>query len=571
MASQHLHVYDHYESIWREIDNGNYYGLATHPDLNTRINDVEKGHTPLFLACLRKQYEIAYLLLQSGADPNIVCKGVTPLYLSCLYGESETVDALLSFGANPNILCTSRKIAPLHLAALKGMLNVATNLMNHNAEVNPISPKYGTPLHVAVGKNHQIIFQYLLEKGATVNLTNEDGESPLHVVSRRGHTEIAKVLLSLQNINVTLKENTEGNTALHLACLSGHETIALLIIKQFPDVVYIRNSDRQTPLFYASDSVRKAIKNAFISKMPGFVNSVNNKNFSDVRFVVQDRPIYAHRIIIMCRCPQLLISESKEIYVKDMEHSVFLNFVHYLYTDTIPPNTDKASIQKLVKCAERYDILRLKKLCLDLTTTIDIAIPPSTFKAEMKKAINNEEFSDVVFIVEGKAFFGHKAILSQHEYFRTMFSAKLRESHQKEIPMLGINYEVFDVVMSFTYTWEMEDIPPDFVAEVLQATDQFLIEGLRHCAEAYLCSCIAKDNVCALFQLAETYKCLFLKEECFDFLVLYYKTVKETEEFGQLSPDLQEEITEYVVTRPAYLAKQSKKTNKKDNEYSSLL
>jgi len=279
-----------------------------------------------------------------------------------------------------------------------------------------------------------------------------------------------------------MKENTEGNTALHLACLSGHETIALLIIKQFPDVVYIRNSERQTPLFYASDSVRKAIKHAFTSKMPGFVNSVNNKNFSDVRFVVQDKPIYAHRIIIMCRRPQLLHSESKEIYVKDMEFSVFLCFVHYLYTDTVPPNSEKSTLQKLVKCAERYDILRLKKLCLDLTTTIDIAIPPSTFKEEMKKAVNNPEFSDVVFLVDGKPFYGHKTILSSHEYFRTMFSAKLRESHQKEIPMLGINYEVFKVVLYFTYTWEMDDIPPDFVAEVLQATDQFLIEGLRHCA-----------------------------------------------------------------------------------------
>lgn len=70
-----------------------------------------------------------------------------------------------------------------------------------------------------------------------------------------------------------------------------------------------------------------------------------------------------------------------------------------------------------------------------------------------------------------------------------MFNAKLRESSQKEISILGMSTEVFKVVMTYCYTWEMGEIPPDFVGEVLEATDQFMIEGLRHCAGSSLSTC----------------------------------------------------------------------------------
>lgn len=61
-----------------------------------------------------------------------------------------------------------------------------------------------------------------------------------------------------------MKDSVEGNTCLHLACMSNQTPMALLLISKFPDLVYIKNDlDRQTPLFYANDNVRKAIKSNF--------------------------------------------------------------------------------------------------------------------------------------------------------------------------------------------------------------------------------------------------------------------------------------------------------------------
>jgi hypothetical protein len=47
----------------------------------------------------------------------------------------------------------------------------------------------------------------------------------------------------------------------------------------------------------------------------------------------------------------------------------------------------------------------------------------------MRKIINNSTFSDVVFLVEGKPIYAHKAILSaQCEHFRAMFNNGMKES-----------------------------------------------------------------------------------------------------------------------------------------------
>jgi hypothetical protein len=41
---------------------------------------------------------------------------------------------------------------------------------------------------------------------------------------------------------------------------------------------------------------------AFTEKMPGFIHAVNNKQFSDIKFIVGDKTIYAHRYVFMNLC-----------------------------------------------------------------------------------------------------------------------------------------------------------------------------------------------------------------------------------------------------------------------------
>lgn len=68
---------------------------------------------------------------------------------------------------------------------------------------------------------------------------------------------------------------------------------------------------------------------------------VNNKEFCDVIFKVENTPLYAHRAILGARCPrlqQMFISQAKEqnkplpeISIENVRFDVFLAMMEFLY------------------------------------------------------------------------------------------------------------------------------------------------------------------------------------------------------------------------------------------------
>jgi len=69
--------------------------------------------------------------------------------------------------------------------------------------------------------------------------------------------------------------------------------------------------------------------------------------------------------------------------------------------------------------------------------------------------LNKPEFSDVVFMVEGKKFYGHKIIISLlSEKFKAMFSGQTGfiESQQNTINISNVSYTIFNQIMAYLYT-----------------------------------------------------------------------------------------------------------------------
>ncbi|MGW5970148.1 ankyrin repeat domain-containing protein [Streptomyces sp. NPDC055186] len=65
------------------------------------------GTTPLYLASVQGEAEVARLLLEAGARPDTESSGVgsdgTPLCAAACWGHTETVRELLAHGADPNL------------------------------------------------------------------------------------------------------------------------------------------------------------------------------------------------------------------------------------------------------------------------------------------------------------------------------------------------------------------------------------------------------------------------------------------------------------------------------------
>jgi Ankyrin repeat len=70
--------------------------IARGGDVNLRINNK---NSLLCVACENDNYEIAELLLNSGADPDILVAEKSPLYFS----SEKVIELLLKYKANPNI------------------------------------------------------------------------------------------------------------------------------------------------------------------------------------------------------------------------------------------------------------------------------------------------------------------------------------------------------------------------------------------------------------------------------------------------------------------------------------
>lgn len=73
--------------------------------------------------------------------------GKSPLHFAAENGHSDTVRVLIENGANPNIVNTKNQSTPLHSAAFYGHTQVIRELIRGGASINVYNSNKITPLH----------------------------------------------------------------------------------------------------------------------------------------------------------------------------------------------------------------------------------------------------------------------------------------------------------------------------------------------------------------------------------------------------------------------------------------
>lgn len=118
-----------------------------------------QGWTALMIACAHSHEEVVEVLLDAGADPNMVNNlGRTALMYSCLYQKKYQVQMLINNGANPN---------------LRG-----------GKDVIPA-------LHKAVENDSPEIIEMLLNEGANPKMTDSRGLTAIEIAEQQGLGEVA--------------------------------------------------------------------------------------------------------------------------------------------------------------------------------------------------------------------------------------------------------------------------------------------------------------------------------------------------------------------------------------------
>ena len=150
-------------------------------------------------------------MLQHGASPNAVTKDqYTPLHIAAKEGHEEVASVLLEHDANLNL---TTKVSYDNVAQFlqqccnqgpvvhaspyfgkKGHEEVASVLLEHDANLNLTTN----------GSHDNVVL--LLQQGASPNAVTKDQYTPLHITAKEGHEGVTSVLLEHDaNLNLTTK------------------------------------------------------------------------------------------------------------------------------------------------------------------------------------------------------------------------------------------------------------------------------------------------------------------------------------------------------------------------------
>lgn len=182
-----------YEDFFKAIKNDDARTiqqlLAAGFDANTLDPQSQHG---LIMAIREPSTRVAHALLNA---PKINLNafnslGESPLMLAALNGQLELADKLVKKGADVN----KTGWTPLHYAASNGHVEVIKLLLENYAYIDAESPNSSTPLMMASMYGSPQSVKLLLDEGADPLLKNQNGLTALQFAERGNRPDAAKLL-----------------------------------------------------------------------------------------------------------------------------------------------------------------------------------------------------------------------------------------------------------------------------------------------------------------------------------------------------------------------------------------
>jgi ankyrin repeat protein len=255
------------------------------------------GSTPLLFAARHGDVESARVLLASGANVNdLLPDGTSALTVAAHSNHAPLVQLLLDRGANANIIGSG--YTALHAAVLRGNPDSVRALVARGAFINsrlrhgtptmrgsrefflPESLTGATPLWLAARFLEQDLLRLLLERGADPSLTLQDGTTILmaaagvgsqaalfdrrdRIAALKGSDErlaVPIVTLLLERGADVNGSNELGDTALHGAAKMNYPIVARMLAERGARLE-ARNKKGETPLTVAGgDEVKNVLR-----------------------------------------------------------------------------------------------------------------------------------------------------------------------------------------------------------------------------------------------------------------------------------------------------------------------
>lgn len=436
-----------------------------------------EGFTPLHSAVKNKQYELAKLLINYGADLNAKNKmGRTPIFYAIKNADLRVTRLLLMNRAN-----VKENPDLLHIAVQKKCLQIIEVLLQYDADVNACDDDGRTALYYTTFCNSSAkddshiqvqIAELLLRSGANLDIKTEIGKSTLSAVIKYGHAKVAEAFLKYAP-NVNFEEGKDipllhlsvergdkeiclmllrkgahinakqknGKTALHIATGCGDEQLVDLLLERGAKVNCKTEYDKSTPLHSAAYSYNGARLIESLLKFDAYVDSTNvygetalhvackEENMEIVQALLEEGPNVNITDNAGKTCLEVLLDfndvdsdffDSDEFDSDDFDDTVYEDIVHILKFHTVK-----------LKAANLY-VSENNLRCLrgsDLMYEFELECGKEIAMMKSEKINNNISFYDVLT----------KATRSLVKYTRNESILDVLESgtHKTKYPIYG--------------------------------------------------------------------------------------------------------------------------------------
>ncbi|KAI9207399.1 ankyrin repeat-containing domain protein [Polychytrium aggregatum] len=213
------------------------------------------GRTPLMMAC-ESQLRLGFnsILRDSRTDVNHRDEnGDSALLIAATCKTHNYCEALLERGAEIDIRNNSGNTVFLN-AVSSGTIELIQLVVERGARVTDVNEQGETGLLIAVGSGNLDVLRYVLEHctkhdAGLIDQADHEGTTPLMSAAANGNLGVVKFLLE-KGANAGLV-NSQGKTALMIACQNGERDIAEVLCPTSKSVIDHFDASNQSALFSA--------------------------------------------------------------------------------------------------------------------------------------------------------------------------------------------------------------------------------------------------------------------------------------------------------------------------------
>ncbi|OEL15878.1 BTB/POZ and MATH domain-containing protein 1 [Dichanthelium oligosanthes] len=184
----------------------------------------------------------------------------------------------------------------------------------------------------------------------------------------------------------------------------------------------------------------------------------------------------------------------------------------------------------------------------------DAAVPSPDLHRHLLELLREGTGADVTFLVSGKSFAAHKAVLaSRSPVFKAELFGEMKEGSSRRVEVKDMEPAVFKALLHFIYTDttvpELDRLGEEATSmaqHLLAGADRYGLDRLKLICEWKLSDCITVDTAATTLALAEQHHCSQLKARCVEFIAGYLDAVLETEGYKHLEATCPSVLTDLL-------------------------